>query len=102
METTDLTPDMLFPPHACGLYLIHNEHRDLYEPLAEFLKHRNKEGHFADAAALARSLATDELWELQWYPRTPGAFYVVAAPTLGELLHLAHHTAQADNRSHED
>lgn len=76
-----------FPGHKCGLYLTHNEHRDLYEPLAEFIVDRDIK--FADDAARQRAIDTDELWTLQWYPDTPVGFYFVAASTLEEVLALA-------------
>lgn len=81
---------MKFPDHKCGLYLTHNEHRDLYEPLERWLAGPDgKSLHWASDEAKQRAIATDECWVLQWYPDTPIGFYCVAAPTLEECLALA-------------
>lgn len=83
---------MRFPAHKCGLYLTHNQHRDVYEKVAD--KINDDDGPsiiWKDDEAKARAIDTDELWELQWYPETPISFYVVAAPTLEECLALAQH-----------
>lgn len=79
--------DLNFPPHKCGLYLTHNEHRDTYENLAEWLEnHPAREGLFFSQEAKERAIKTDECWVIQWYPDTPVGFLIAAAPTLGELL----------------
>jgi hypothetical protein len=81
---------MNLPTHKCGLYLTHNEHRDCYEPLADFIDTR--EGladDFESPLEFRRSLETDELWVLQWYPETPVGFNRVAAATLEDVLRLA-------------
>lgn len=78
---------MKLPDHKCGLFLTHNEHRNYYESAEKFIVDR--ELVFADEDAKARAIATDEIWELQWYPDTPIGSYTVAAPTLDEVLALA-------------
>lgn len=80
---------MKFPEHKCGLFLSHNEHRDYYEKVGQRITDLELEGDFESPEAMARSIATDELWVLQWYPDTPVGFYRVAAPTLEEVLKLA-------------
>lgn len=80
-------PPML-PAHACGLYLEHNAHRDIYKSAAEAVA-EDEISDWASEEAKQRAIATDEIWTLQWYPRTPIGFCKVAAPTLGELLELA-------------
>lgn len=82
-----------FPAHACGLYLTHNEHRDTYTPLSDFIKERGLADDFASPEAMRRALDTDECWVLQWYPNTPVGFNRVAAPTLAEVLALCTPTA---------
>lgn len=82
---------MKFPAHKCGLYLTHNEHRDVYTKLADELA--EKDGiatpSFETDDAKARAIATDECWTLQWYPETPIGFHMVAGPTLDECLSYA-------------
>jgi hypothetical protein len=82
-------PDSLpqLPEHECGLFLSHNEHRNYYEPIAQFIE--DGEFKFESEEAKARAIATDELWVLQWYPDTPVGFLRVAAPTLADVLRLA-------------
>lgn len=78
---------MKLPPHKCGLFLTHNEHRDYYEPVTKWIAEH--EYDWPSDEAKARALATDEVWVLQWYPETPIGFNLVAAPTLEELLAFA-------------
>lgn len=80
---------MKLPEHKCGLYLTHNEHRDLYQKLEKWIVDNDATEDFADDAARQRAIETDECWVLQWYPDTPVGFFRVAAPTLEEALALA-------------
>lgn len=80
---------MKLPEHKCGLYLTHNEHRDLYQKLEKWIVDNDATEDFADDAARQRAIETDECWVLQWYPDTPVGFCRVAAPTLEEALALA-------------
>lgn len=80
---------MKFPEHKCGLFLTHNEHRDYYEKLEQFLVDHDLLDDFASPEALQRAIDTDECWVLQWYPNTPVGFCRVAAPTLDEVLTMA-------------
>lgn len=75
----------LLPQHACGLYLNHNAHKDIYE-IAEHWVADNDWCDWKDEDAKARAIATDSIWTLQWYPETPIGFRAIAAPTLEELL----------------
>jgi hypothetical protein len=77
------------PEHKCGLFLSHNEHRGYYEKIADFIESLELEDDFESKEALRRSIDTDELWVLQWYPDTPTGFLRVAAPTLVEVLAAA-------------
>ena len=76
------------PKHKCGLYLSHNEHRDLYQSVQDYLCD-NPKYDWPSNEAKERVMATDEMWQLQWYPDTPIGFHRVAAPTLEELLEFA-------------
>lgn len=80
---------MNFPKHKCGLYLTHNAHRDYYENISDYISDLGVSAPFKDDEAKARAVATDQIWELQWYPGTPVGFHMVAAPTLEEVLALA-------------
>lgn len=81
---------MKFPDHKCQLMLMHNEHRNDYKTMEEYIRD-DAEGPRDGLLELseeeqARCIATNEIWTLRWYPDTPISFYFVAAPTLAELL----------------
>lgn len=80
---------MKLPNHKSGLYLEHNDHRNVYETIEEWLSQRDDMYQWKDEESKQRAIATDEIWTLQWYPVTPIGFYAIAAPTLEELLKLA-------------
>ena len=80
---------MNLPAHKCGLFLTHNEHRNYYEKLDQFIVDHDLVDDFESPEALQRALDTDECWVLQWYPDTPVGFCRVAAPTFSEALLLA-------------
>ena len=77
------------PPHAGGLLLGHNEHRNLYQSLAHFIEVNELTEDFESPEQMRLAIAVDECWTLQWYPDSPVGFYRVAAPTLNDLLRLA-------------
>ena len=66
------------PEHKCGLYLSHNEHRDVYETVEEFYDVDS----FISIEELAKAISEDSVWVLHWYPETPIGFYRIAASTL--------------------
>lgn len=78
---------MKLPKHKCGLHLTHNQHKDYYESIETYVTH----DHFdwKSDEHKERAIATDEIWELQWYPETPVGFCCVAAPTLSECIAFA-------------
>lgn len=84
-----------FPRHAKGLSLIHNEHKSYYDSIEEYVDRIRD--RFKDSEAVNRSIATNEVWELQWYPDTPVGFLHVAAPTLNEVMELALEVENADS-----
>lgn len=81
----------MFPEHKCGLFLTHNEHKNYYQPLAEFIEERWADGEqpWGSPEQKQKSLDTDELWVLQWYADTPIGSYEVWAATLEDLLAFA-------------
>lgn len=78
---------MNFPSHKCGLYLTHNEHKDYYETVAQFIADRDFD--FVSDEDKQKCLAENELWVLQWYPDTPVGFNMVAGSTLEIVLKAA-------------
>ena len=75
-----------FPRHSCGLYLTHNEHKDVYESVENFVVDRGDDDCWIGDAEREEAIATNELWRLQWYPDTPIGFYVVLAASFTRLL----------------
>jgi hypothetical protein len=69
------------PEHKCGLFLSHNEHRDVYETIEEFYD----VGDFVSLAEWRKAIAEDSVWVLHWYPNTPVGFNRIAASTLDAI-----------------
>ncbi len=84
-----MTQVPIFPRHECGLFLTHNEHRDYYETLEQWLdgsgSHIDEHTWVSDEQR-RRALATNNIWVLQWYPDTPVGFCILAACDLDVLL----------------
>ena len=76
----------IFPPHKCGLYLTHNEHRDYYEKLEDFIVEKGLTMDFDSEEEIQEAMRTDECWVLQWYPDMPIGSHSVAGPTLNGVL----------------
>lgn len=79
----------LFPKHKGGMFLTHNEHKNTYDSAGQWIVENTDRVSWASDEAKLRSIETDEIWAIQWYPDTPVGFCAVAAPTLEELLKLA-------------
>lgn len=78
---------MKLPPHKCSLHITHNQHKDYYDSIVEYVRHLDDE----DLSPVERAacIATGEIWEIQWYPHTPVESYKVCASTLERALELA-------------
>lgn len=74
----------VLPPHGAGLTLAHNDHKNLYQSIVEYAKETRLS--FVSVDEYERSLNTDEIWELQWYPDTPVGFNKLCASTLPALM----------------
>ena len=81
---------MKFPAHKCGLYLTHNEHKDVYLTVVEWLDDRGG-GHvrWPDETERQKAIETNDVWSLQWYPNTPLACYCIGAASFDRLMELA-------------
>ena len=69
------------PEHKCGLHLIHNEHRDVYETVEQFYDVDD----FISEEEWHKAVAEDSVWVLHWYPNTPVGFTRIAASTLDDI-----------------
>lgn len=85
-----------FPEHKCGLYLTHNEHKDYYLTAEQWLDDRG--GAYVDwpdEAERRKAIETNEVWTLQWYPKTPIGSYYLGAASLDRLMEfVAEHVAR--------
>jgi hypothetical protein len=77
--------ERMLPAHEAGLHLTHNEHRGVYEPVAEYLRDYTDDDFIAPGER-ERCIASDSVWEIQWYPNTPVGFNRRVAASLADLL----------------
>lgn len=85
-EICDAFKEML-PPHKCECAIWHNPHTLNHESVSDYVARHDV--RWPSDEAKQRSIATNELWELIWYPETPVGGHVIYAPTLHEALELA-------------
>jgi len=72
-----MIPDIksILPRHKCELIITHNPHASYYQNAAEYLNERDFDAcEFATPDSRAAIVASNELWECQWYPDTPIGF----------------------------
>lgn len=75
-----------FPPH---IYMIieHNNHKNFYENIGKYLKEGPVERlPYLTDEEYKICIATDELWEIQWYPHNPISFHYICGPTFQSCL----------------
>lgn len=78
------------PKHDASLHITHNDHKSNYETVASYLAWRQATPRNCGSQEEYDALkASDEIWEIQWYPDTPIGSYVVFAATLERALELA-------------
>lgn len=83
----------LFPPHLVCASIEHNDHKGVYQSIEDYVQdeseHMDYPVRFESAEHFRRSVETDELWAVRWYPNTPVGFCIVYAPTLDEAIAYA-------------
>lgn len=72
------------PAHKVSLTLAHNEHRSLYQTVAEYTE--DCRDAFVSDDEYEAAISSDELWELHWYPDTPVGFHRSMASSLTALM----------------
>lgn len=77
--------NIILPDHI-SLHIVHNEHKEDYLSLEEFLNQPYYQDEDFDPQIIQRCVEADEIWEIRWYPITPVGFCRVFAPTLEEAL----------------
>lgn len=85
----DALVEGMFPDHECGLQLSHNEHKNYYESIEDYVQENRELFKWESEEHKQRAIKSDCIWQLQWYPNTPVGFYCAAAPTLREVLEWA-------------
>lgn len=71
------------PAHKCGLYLTHNEHKDVYDTVERFYDIEE----FYSEEDYKKCCKTQDVWALQWYPKTPVGSYKICGSSI-EMLQL--------------
>lgn len=80
----------LFPAHKASLHLDHNDHLSYYQTAAQWIAdHRSGDWTWASDEQRQKAIDTNEVWTLQWYPRTPIGSICIAAADLDALLEFA-------------
>ena len=76
--------------HCVGMSIEYNEHKLVYQGIEEYLQlHVNElDVMDVDPSDWEQIVATDTIWEVRWYPRTPIGFNQVAAATLERALEI--------------
>lgn len=79
-----------FPKHEAGLTLSHNQHKNVYQTVAEALA----SGYYEDDDWVSdeqkqKAIETNECWAIDWHPDTPVGSYSFCAADLDVLLKAA-------------
>ena len=84
---------MDLPKHEASLHITHNLHKDYYQTVEEYLAQGSKyeeelydEDEWLSPEDRQKCIDTNDLWELQWYPRTPVGFCLLYGSDIDELL----------------
>jgi hypothetical protein len=86
------------PEHKASLHITHNQHKDYYETVESYTGNfgSDRESWVSDEQK-KKSLETQELWELQWYPLTPVGSYCLWGADLDVLIEEAFKIEKRDN-----
>lgn len=74
---------MKLPKHECAMIITHNEHKNNYMTVDQF---DNDFSDWINAEEKLKSILTNEVWTIQFYPITPIGFYAISASSLHVLL----------------
>jgi len=76
---------MCFPTHKTSMTIQHNDHKSVYISVSDWIKEDDM-CDWESEEEKQRAIDSDELWTIQWYPKTPVSFCAVAASTLESAL----------------
>jgi hypothetical protein len=78
------------PKHAAGLYITHNDHKNIYYTIEDHYSIDDRE--WVSLEEKRKAIELDSVWELHWYPDTPIGSYKVAASSLEAIQkHMKEH-----------
>lgn len=97
-------------PRHIALSISHNEHAGNYQTVAEYIGLGSErysprdafDDEWAAPGEKEKAVATNELWECTWNPRTPVGSCFLAASTLDALLAALARIADAEDRDPGD
>lgn len=78
---------MKFPEHDASLHLVHNDHKSNYltvKQAVEMEDHGTRD--WVSEEQKQKAIETNDFWYVQWYPKTPVGFCIMAAADLDVLL----------------
>jgi hypothetical protein len=76
-----------FPAHKASMHISHNDHLSVYETVEVWLSDRQDHPEeWRSPEDRAKCIATNEIWDLQWYPDTPVGFCKRYASTFEGLF----------------
>ena len=81
--------EMEWPAHKASMHVTHNDHKNIYQSVAEWCDDNVDWVNWVSDAEKAKAIEMDSVWSIQWYPDTPVGFYVVAASTFEAAIEAA-------------
>lgn len=79
--------ETMLPEHEASLHIQHNAHKGNYETIEAYTDWcKVHDEDWATPTSKQRAIATDSLWEIQWYPNSPVGFNVIYGATLQEVI----------------
>lgn len=90
LEENKPNPFNWLPKHAAGLYITHNDHKNVYYTIEDHYSIDDRE--WVSLEEKQKAIELDSVWELHWYPDTPiGSYKVVASSLEAIQKHMKEH-----------
>jgi hypothetical protein len=81
---------MQFPKHEAGLILTHNDHKNVYQTVAQSIERKDHcFRNWVSEEQKQKAIDTNDCWSIQWYPKSPIGSYSMVAADLDVLLEAA-------------
>lgn len=78
-----------WPEHKASMSIDHNEHIGFSRDIEDYVEEEHIVDCFISDEDKQRCIELNEIWEIQWYPRTPLSYSMVAASTFELALKAA-------------